>query len=323
MSDEEHVPVLCEETISLVTSGACQNDAQNDARNKGAVYVDATFGRGGHCRALLDQLGADVVVIAVDRDPAAVAAAEQLAGEDDRLRVHRARFSELSEVLEAAGVAGVHGVIMDLGVSSPQLDDPLRGFSFRASGPLDMRMDPDSGEPASDWLNGAEERDIARVIRTYGEERFARRIAAAIVRARPLEDTSALADVIRAAIPKRRPARGVKRSDDATRSFQAIRMHVNEELAEIEAGIQAAFTALVKGGRLAVISFHSLEDRAVKRAFRALASGPKLPRGLPVRAAEMTPEAKLVGGPVRAGARELQANPRSRSATLRVLERLT
>lgn len=312
----EHFPVLCEETINLVTSGTGQNDAGKP------VYVDATFGRGGHCRALLGRLGADVMVIAIDRDPAAIAAARQLAGEDQRLRVHQARFSDLTRVLEEAGVNRVRGVIMDLGVSSPQLDDPERGFSFRASGPIDMRMDPERGESAGDWLNRAPQQEIARVIRTYGEERHANRIAAAIFAARPLEDTRALAEVIRAAVPGRRPARGEKRTDDATRSFQAIRMHVNEELDEIEAGIAAAFRALDKGGRLAVISFHSLEDRLVKRAFRALASGPKLPRSLPVRAAQAAPVAKLVGGPIKAGAAETGRNPRSRSATLRVLERL-
>ena len=312
----EHFPVLCEETINLVTSGTGQNDAGKP------VYVDATFGRGGHCRALLGRLGADVTVIAIDRDPAAIAAARQLAGEDQRLQVHQARFSDLTRVLEEAGVTRVRGVIMDLGVSSPQLDDPDRGFSFRASGPIDMRMDPERGESAGDWLNRAPQQEIARVIRTYGEERYANRIAAAIVAARPLEDTRALAEVIRAAVPGRRPAHGEKRTDDATRSFQAIRMHVNEELDEIEAGIAAAFRALETGGRLAVISFHSLEDRLVKRAFRALASGPKLPRSLPVRAAQAAPAAKLVGGPIKAGAAETGSNPRSRSATLRVLERL-
>lgn len=320
MSAAAHTPVLCEETIQLVI-GAVQHESTTDARGS-AVYVDATFGRGGHCRALLGQLEESAIVIAIDRDPAAIDAAMELASTDRRLHVHRARFSELPDVLRDEGISSVRGIVMDLGVSSPQLDDPERGFSFRAGGPIDMRMDPDSGESAGDWLNRAEEREIARVIFTYGEERFANRIAGAIVRARPLADTRVLADVIRGAIP-RRPGRGEKRSDDATRSFQAIRMHVNEELAEVEAGIDVAFASLEAGGRLAVISFHSLEDRAVKRAFRALASGPKLPRGIPVRAAEVAPAARLVGGPIRAGVRELEVNPRARSATLRVLERLT
>ena len=317
MSDETHLPVLLKETIEAVTTGA---PYWKTASNAG-LYVDATFGRGGHARALLERLGPDDRLLAIDRDPQAIQAGEQLMAAEPRLSVRRARFSELADVLAAEGIAQVRAVIMDLGVSSPQLDDLGRGFSFRASGPIDMRMDPDSGESAGDWLNRAEEKDIARVIRTYGEERYANRIAAAIVRERPLEDTRALADVIRSAIPTRRGSRGEKKSDDATRSFQAIRMHVNDELNEIEAGLSAAFSALETGGRLAVISFHSLEDRAVKRAFRSLASGPELPKGLPVRATEVEPEGRLVGGPIRAGAAEIERNPRARSATLRVLER--
>jgi 16S rRNA (cytosine1402-N4)-methyltransferase len=319
VNEESHLPVLCRETIELVTSTAPNATEAEDA----AVYVDATFGRGGHARALLARLRTHDRLIAIDRDPQAIESGRQLAATDERLKLCRARFSELTHLLESLEVHGVRGIIMDLGVSSPQLDDPARGFSFRASGPIDMRMDPEHGEPAGEWLNRAEEREIARVIRTYGEERYANRIAAAIVRARPLDDTRALADVIRSAVPGRRPGRGEKKSDDATRTFQAIRMHVNEELTEIESGIRAAFDALQPGGRLAVISFHSLEDRTVKRTFRALASGPTLPRGLPVRAAEAAPPGRLVGGPVRAGAHELAENPRARSATLRVLERLT
>ncbi len=318
MSDESHRPVLCRETIELVTGGAPNSEAADGP----AVYLDATFGRGGHALALLERLGPEDRLIAVDRDPEAVRAGERLADSEPRLRVRRSRFSALAEVLETEGVTEVRGVIMDLGVSSPQLDEPARGFSFRTSGPIDMRMDPEEGESAGEWLNRADEKEIAQVIRTYGEERHANRIAAAIVRARPLSDTRVLADVIRSAIPARRPVRGEKKSDEATRSFQAIRMHVNEELAEIETGIRAAFGVLQPGGRLAVISFHSLEDRTVKRVFRALARGPVLPKGLPVRAADVEPAGKIVGGPVRAGERELAANPRARSATLRVLERL-
>ncbi len=319
MSDAPHLPVLLKETIEAVTIRAPYWDTAVDA----GLYVDATFGRGGHARALLAQLGPDDRLLAMDRDPDAVRAGERLMAEDSRLSVHRGRFSQLATVLAEQGASQVRAVIMDLGVSSPQLDDAARGFSFRASGPIDMRMDPDHGESAGDWLNRAEEKEIARVIYTYGEERFANRIAAAIVRARPLEDTRMLADVIRGAMParSRRGPRGEKTSDDATRSFQAIRMHVNEELQEIEAGLEAAFEALEPGGRLAVISFHSLEDRTVKQSFRRLASGPKLPRGIPVRAAEVASPGRLIGRPVRAGARELESNPRARSATLRVIER--
>ena len=319
MSEDTHLPVLQKETIEAVTTRA---PYWNEAVAAG-LYVDATFGRGGHARALLAELGPDDRLLAIDRDPEAVRAGQRLMAEEPRLSVHRARFSELASVLTEQGVSQVRAVIMDLGVSSPQLDDPARGFSFRASGPIDMRMDPEAGESAGDWLNRAEQKEITRVIRTYGEERYANRIAAAIVRARPLADTRALADVIRSAVPSRRgpTASREKKSDEATRSFQAIRMHVNDELGEIDAGLEAAFEVLEPGGRLAVISFHSLEDRAVKRAFRTLASGPKLPRGLPVRAAEAAPRGRLVGGPIRAGAREVAANPRARSATLRVLER--
>lgn len=319
MSDESHLPVLLKETIEAVTIRAPYWEAASDA----GLYVDATFGRGGHARALLARLRPEDRLLAIDRDPEAVRSGERLMAEEPRLSVRKGRFSELGSLVAEQGAAQVRAVIMDLGVSSPQLDDAERGFSFRSSGPIDMRMDPEHGESAGDWLNRAEEKEIARVIFTYGEERFANRIAAAIVRARPLEDTRKLADVIRGAIP-RRPRRGVggeKKSDDATRSFQAIRMHVNEELKEIEAGLKAAFELLEPGGRLAVISFHSLEDRAVKQSFRSFASGPMLPRGLPIRAAEVAPEGRLIGRPIRAGVREVAANPRARSATLRVIER--
>ena len=319
MSDETHLPVLLKETIEAVTIRAPYWDAAGNA----GLYVDATFGRGGHSRALLERLGPDDRLLAIDRDPEAVRAGERLMTEDSRVQVRQARISELTEVLADCGASRARAILMDLGVSSPQLDDPERGFSFRASGPIDMRMDPGSGESAGDWLNRAEEKEIAQVIRAYGEERFANRIAAAIVRARPLDDTAALAEVIRSAIPKRhsRAASGARKADDATRSFQAIRMHVNDELEEVEAGLKAAFELLEPGGRLAVISFHSLEDRLVKHSFRKLASGPRLPRGLPVRATEVTQPGRVIGKPIRAGARELRANPRARSATLRVLER--
>lgn len=300
-----------------------------DARARetsGCVYLDATFGRGGHARALLRAATAGDRVIAIDRDPTAVAAGLELAGSEPRLTVRHARFSELAEVLRDAGGEHLHGAIMDLGVSSPQLDDQQRGFSFRGAGPIDMRMDPGSGEPAGAWLNRAAEAEIARVIRTLGEERHAGRIAAAIVRARPLETTAELAEVVRGAIPARSAGRSRRAqhagSDPATRSFQAIRMHVNEELEEVETGIRLVFEHLRPGGRLAVISFHSLEDRLVKQSFRRLARGPELPRRLPVRAADAPAAGRLVGGPVRASAKEVADNPRSRSATLRVLERL-
>ncbi len=317
MNTHTHEPVLCKETIELVIPKA-DGVEQDDA-----VYVDATFGRGGHSRALLERLGDSGRLIAIDRDPEALAAGEELAAEDPRLSIHHARFSELAGVLDKLHIDAVAGVIMDLGVSSPQLDDPQRGFSFRDAGPIDMRMDPTSGAPAEQWLNSASAEELANVLRRYGEERFAGRISRAIVRERPFDDTRALADVIRQAIPSR-PAKGrggAGKSDAATRSFQAIRIHVNEELDEIEQGIRAAFARLAPGGRIAVISFHSLEDRTVKRVFRALAEGPELPRNLPVRASDAAPEGRIVGKAVRPGDAELTRNPRSRSATLRVLER--
>ena len=287
------------------------------------MYVDATFGRGGHTRALLARLDADARVIGIDQDEAALAAGAGLARQEPRLTLCHARFSELAEVLMEQGVGRVSGVIMDLGVSSPQLDDAGRGFSFRGDGPIDMRMDRSRGESAGDWLNRAAEADIVKVIRTFGEERFAGRIARAIVAARPLSTTRQLADVVRQAMPRRSARAGVSRSDDATRTFQAIRIHTNQELDEAEAGITAAFESLRVGGRVAVISFHSLEDRLVKKTFRGLARGAVLPRGLPVRAVDAPAAGRIVGKPVRASDREIAANPRSRSGTLRVLERLT
>jgi 16S rRNA (cytosine1402-N4)-methyltransferase len=304
-----HEPVLCAETIEHLTP----------VLERAVIFVDATFGRGGHSVALLAKLGPDARLIAVDRDPQAIAAARSLAVTDARVTVCQGPFSALSSLLSGIGVEKVDGVLLDLGVSSPQLDDPARGFSFQHDGPLDMRMDPGHGASAAEWLNSAGEQEIAGVLKTLGEERFARRIARAIVAARPLGTTRELARVIEAA----QPASRERGKHPATRSFQAIRMHVNDELGELAAGLDAAFSHLLPGGRLAVISFHSLEDRLVKQRFRALSSPPSLPRRLPVRAVEHQPPARVIAGPVRAGARELSRNPRARSATLRVLERIS
>lgn len=282
------------------------------------VFLDATFGRGGHARALLARLPPTARLIATDRDPAAVECARQLATEDNRVRVGHARFSELIDVFEEHCVSSFSGAVMDLGVSSPQLDEAQRGFSFRGNGPLDMRMDPSRGVTAAEWLNEADEAEIARVLHRLGEERFARRIARAIVAGRPLVETGQLADLISAAVPA--AARG--RRHDATRSFQAIRMHVNSELEEIQTGLDTVFEHLQIGARLAVISFHSLEDRLVKQTFRRWSSPPVLPRRLPVKADAAKAPARLVGKPVRASDREISSNPRARSATLRVLERV-
>jgi len=307
----EHRSVLCDETVDLLTG----RDA-GPAECVEGIYVDATFGRGGHVRRLLEVLGPGSRVIGIDRDPEAVAAGARLAAADARLQVVHARFSELAVVLERLAVDSVQGVMMDLGVSSPQLDDPARGFSFRFDGPLDMRMDTSRGVSAAQWLDAASEAEIARVLREYGEERFARRIAAAIVAARPLATTGELVEVVRAAVP-----RGTPGKHEATRTFQAIRMAVNEELPEIEAGRAQAFASLRPGGRLAVISFHSLEDRLVKRFFRARCTAPALPRRLPVRGVEARAEARLLTSGVTASETEVRANPRARSARLRVLEK--
>ena len=304
----KHLPVLLVETMQALSI------------SKDGVYVDATFGRGGHCRAMLEALSDRGRVIALDRDPQAIAAAENLRIAETRLQVFQARFAELDSVIAGLGLNGaIQGVLMDVGVSSPQLDDPERGFSFRHAGPLDMRMDPSQGVDAAQWLNSADEEVIANVIWRYGEERRSRRIAKAIVAARPLHTTEALADVVAACMP-RGNAKSAKHP--ATKTFQAVRIFINDELQELQRGVQGAFDSLAVGGRLAVISFHSLEDRQVKQAFKALSQPPVLPRRLPVQDAQTVVRGRLVSGPIRAGQRELDANPRARSATLRVIERV-
>ncbi len=309
MSDK-HEPVLCQETVATLTG-------MGNSTVKQGVYVDATFGRGGHANALLAVLDDESRVVALDRDPAAVAAGREMARSEPRLTICHARFSGLRRALGSIGVESLQGVLMDLGVSSPQLDDPERGFSFLRSGPLDMRMDPGSGVSAAEWLNSAAEQEIAGVLRSLGEERYAKRIAAAIVAARPISDTAELVEVVRAAQPRSTPGK-----HEATRVFQAVRMHVNEELGELESGLAQAFEMLLPGGRLAVISFHSLEDRMVKRFFKRLTQPPPLPRRLPVKAEAQAVSARPVAGPVRAGSAERARNPRSRSAVLRVVEKI-
>jgi len=285
-------------------------------------YLDATFGRGGHSRAILARLGGRGRLIAVDRDPEAVAAARELAARDERFRILHRRLSQLTEVADELGVRGrVDGLLLDLGVSSPQLDTPERGFSFAADGPLDMRMDPGFGEPAARWLAGAKEGQIARVLHEYGEERFARRISAAIVRARatgPLTTTGQLAALIEAAVPTREPGK-----HPATRTFQALRILVNQELDELRAGLRQALDLLAAGGRLVVISFHSLEDRLVKRYVRDQARGDPLPRGVPMMESQRRRRLRPIGKAVRPSAAEAAGNPRARSAIMRVAERLS
>lgn len=284
------------------------------------IYVDATFGRGGHSAGILERIGEGGRVIAIDRDPEAVASGRAMASADPRLRVWHAPFSALAEVVAAAGCGGrLNGVLFDLGVSSPQLDTAARGFSFQREGPLDMRMDTSTGETAAQWLARAEQGEIARVLREYGEERFAGRIAAAIVRRRvlePLRTTLELAALIAAAVPARE-----RDKHPATRSFQAIRIHLNRELQELEGALEQALEALASGGRLAVIAFHSLEDRMVKRFIRVHARGDDFPPDLPVPESALHPRLQAVGKAVRADAAEVAANPRARSAVLRVAEK--
>jgi 16S rRNA (cytosine1402-N4)-methyltransferase len=308
VNEFEHQPVLLEEVLAGL-----------NLRADGA-YIDATFGRGGHTVAILARLGPAGRVYAVDRDPAAVAAAQAKLGADRRFAITRGRFSMLADYVTQWDLVGkVDGIVIDLGVSSPQLEDAARGFSFRQAGPLDMRMDPDTGPSAADWLNAAEEADIARIIRDLGEERYAKRVARAIVRVRnekPLTTTTELAAVVRAAVPTREPGK-----DAATRTFQAIRMHINKELAELEQVLPQALDALAPGGRLAVISFHSLEDRIVKNFIRDAAIGDIYPKDLPIPASMLHPRLRRVGKAIRASAEEVARNPRARSAVLRIAER--
>ena len=284
------------------------------------IYVDATCGRGGHTRAILERLGSQGRVLAFDRDPDAVTAVRQRLATDSRLDLQHARFSQLQSLLTAHGLHGrVHGILFDLGVSSPQLDAPQRGFSFRHDGPLDMRMDPTAGMSAAQWLHSAPEEEIVRVLHEYGEERYARRIARTIVRERaesPIATTRQLAEVIARAVPTRERSK-----DPATRSFQAIRIFINRELDELRQVLPQAVAALAPGGRIAVISFHSLEDRLTKHFLRTEAKGIELPLGLPVRAYDTRARLRLVGKAMRAGDEETRRNPRARSATLRVAER--
>ncbi|HEY8553941.1 MAG TPA: 16S rRNA (cytosine(1402)-N(4))-methyltransferase RsmH [Burkholderiales bacterium] len=303
-----HVPVLLDEVMQAL-------DIKPDA-----IVVDATYGRGGHAGEILKRLGEGGRLLLLDRDPEAIADARARFGDDARVVIEQLRFSRLREACDRHGLTGrVAALLFDLGVSSPQLDEGRRGFSFRQSGPLDMRMDPGRGRPAADWVNTADEAELAEVIRTYGEERHARRIARAIVRARaeaPITDTARLAEIVARAVPARE-----RHKDPATRTFQAIRLHINEELAELEAALPQAVDVLAPGGRLAVISFHSLEDRRVKQFMRDASEPPAVPRGLPAPPA-FTPRLRRIGRAIRAGDAEVARNPRARSAVLRVAERV-
>ncbi len=283
------------------------------------VYVDGTFGRGGHSRAILEQLGPNGRLIAFDRDPQAIAAAQSM--NDSRLTIVHRAFGDLAPVLAEVGVSAVDGVLLDVGVSSPQIDDGERGFSFRFDAPLDMRMDTTQGETAAEFLATAGIKDITEVIRSYGEERFAFQIAKKIVATRserPLTTTGQLTALVRETVRTREPGQ-----DAATRTFQALRIHVNQELEQLALVLPQALDVLQPGGRLVVISFHSLEDRIVKRFMRDEASTDRLPKNLPLRSVDLPqPHLRLVGKPVKAGDEEVAGNPRARSAVMRVAEKL-
>ena len=308
MGDFNHHSVLLEEALDSL-----------NIRPAG-IYIDATFGRGGHSQAILQRLGKEGRLIAFDQDPEAVAFAKQRFADEPRLTIEHCNFNQVADVIQRYGLSQkIDGVLMDLGVSSPQLDDADRGFSFLRSGPLDMRMDTSRGITARAWLAKVKPEDLIRVLKKYGEEKFAKRIATAIVETRAereIKETGDLAEIISNAIPVKE-----KHKHPATRSFQAIRIFINEELQAIEQGLEGAASVLAKGGRLSVISFHSLEDRIVKRFMRDASSRPKLPAGLPVMEADIEVPFRLVAKPVVAGVKELDQNPRSRSARLRVLEK--
>ena len=303
--DREHRPVLLEEAIAALMVSV------------DGTYVDGTFGRGGHATRILESLSPRGSLLALDQDPEAAAVAELICANDSRMRFRSTNFRALAD---CAAPGSVQGVLLDLGVSSPQLDNPVRGFSFSHDGPLDMRMDPEGGQSAADWLANVKEAELARVLKELGEERFARRIARAIVNARregPIQRTAHLAEIISAANPKWEPNK-----HPATRSFQAIRLHINSELESLQDALSAALSVLAKGGRLVVISFHSLEDRIVKRFIRNASRGRQLPPGVPISFEEQQVSLKPIGKAVMPSPTEVAANPRARSAVMRIAERI-
>jgi len=304
-----HQPVLIKEVLTGLSI------------QPGGVYVDGTFGRGGHAGAILAMLGPEGKLLAMDKDPEAVQSATAQFGGDPRFEIEQGSFAMLGRMVAQQHLQGqVNGLLLDLGVSSPQLDDASRGFSFSEDGPLDMRMDPAHGISAAQWLRDADEQEISRVLKTYGEERFARRIARAIVAARdsqPLTSTRQLAELIAAAVPVRE-----KHKHPATRSFQAIRIFINHELDDVTAVLEQVPAMLAPRGRMAVISFHSLEDRLVKRFIRDEYRGEQPPPQFPLAGMDYCPRLKPVGKAIRATDEEVVANPRARSAVLRIAERL-
>lgn len=306
----KHTPVLFEEVL------------KNLNIKSGGTYVDLTFGRGGHSAGILQSLGEDGCLIAVDRDPAAIATAQtQAVFQDPRFSIEQLNFSDVTALITKRGlIQQVDGILIDLGVSSPQLDEAERGFSFLHDGPLDMRMDPSSGMSAAQWLNKAEEAELARVFWEYGEERFSRRIARAIahdVRIEPITRTRELAELIARVSPTRE-----KHKHPATRVFQAIRIFINNELGELGQVLSQCLEVLAVGGRLCVISFHSLEDRMVKRFIQQQVNSDPHPPGMPIKAVEVKPRMRKVGGFIAPSKEELAVNPRARSSKLRVAEKL-
>jgi 16S rRNA (cytosine1402-N4)-methyltransferase len=308
-AQRDHVPVLFDEALRALSISASGR------------YVDGTFGRGGHSGAILEQLGPDGRLLAIDKDPQAIAYAEKNFGGDKRFSIKHGSFAMLGQLAQQSGVAGeVNGLLLDLGISSPQVDDSERGFSFLRDGPLDMRMDTSSGISAAKWLAVADSRDIARVLKEYGDERFAKRIATAIVDARqeqPIVTTGQLAAIIEQACPTRE-----REKHPATRSFQAIRIYINSELDDLRLCLDQSLDVLAPGGRLAVISFHSLEDRIVKRFIRDCERGNDFPAGLPVTQEQLQQKMKAVGKAIYPSAGEVASNTRARSAVLRVAERV-
>lgn len=305
-----HVPVLLPESLEAMRI------------KPDGYYIDATFGRGGHTQAILENLSQEGRLMVIDQDPAAIKVAMEKYSKEPRVAIKHGSFSQLAQFVEELGWIGkVDGLLMDLGVSSPQLDDPERGFSFLRDGPLDMRMDPTVGRDATFWINSAAEKEIAQVLRDYGDERHSRRIAKAIVNARaknPIERTVQLADIVSKANPS-----WEQHKHPATRSFLAIRLFINQEMEALESCLAQSLDVLNIGGRLAVISFHSTEDRIVKNFIRDQVQGDPYPKDMPVTAAMLNPRLRKCGKPIYADSRAVSDNPRARSAVLRVAEKIS
>ena len=307
-AEYQHITVLLNEAVDVL------------AVREDGIYVDGTFGRGGHSRLILSRLGSQGRLIVFDKDPQAIEAAQKLAEQDGRVTVVHDGFSSFQTTLDKLGIEEIDGALFDLGISSPQIDDGARGFSFRFDAPLDMRMDPTRGMSAAEWIATASEQDLHEVIKNYGEERFSRQIARAIVAQRtesPIDTTRKLAQLVAQNVRTRE--RG---QDPATRTFQAVRIFINRELEEVEAVLPQVMGRLKQGGRLAVIAFHSLEDRIVKQFVKKYSQHPPLPRWAAVKEADLPlPPLKAVGKAIKPGVEETASNPRARSAVLRVAER--